>query len=122
MFSQAQTGGMMGVVYKKDIKTPFKNCRVALTTLEKDKKKQKQYKSDPTDDDGKYEIINVPPGVYKVGIITKSGKKPSKTLTVVNIVAGQMLDRSFYYKPRKPLLGYINCFIAVVFFGIILIL
>jgi len=122
MFSQAETGGMMGVVYKKDVKTPFKKCRVALITIVKDKKKEKIYKSEPTDDEGKYEITNIPPGIYKVGIITKSGKKPSKTLTVVNIVGGQILDRSFYYKPRKPLLGYLNCFIAVIFFGIILII
>lgn len=120
--AQEETGSMMGVVYKKDVKTPFKNCQVVLTTLEKDKKKEKQYKSEPTDDNGNYEIKNVPEGVYKAGLITKSGKKPTKTLTVVKIVKGKVLERSFFYKPRKPLLGYINCVIAVIFFGILIII
>jgi hypothetical protein len=120
--AQEQTGTMMGVVYKKDIKTPFKKCRVVLMTIEKDKEKEKRYQSEPTDDNGNYEIKEVPAGVYKVGLITKSGKKPTKTLTVVNIVAGQVLERSFFYKPRKPLLAYWNCFIAVIFFGIFIVL
>ena len=116
------TGSMMGVVYKKDVKTPFKNCWVVLTTIEKDKKKEKQYKSEPTDDNGNYELNNIPTDIYKVGLITKSGKKPTKTLTVVNIVGGKVLERSFFYKPRKPLLGYLNCVFAVIFFGIFIIL
>lgn len=120
--AQEETGSMMGVVYKKDVKTPFKDCRVVLTTLEKDKKKEKQYQSEPTDDNGNFEIKNVPEGVYKAGLITGSGKKPTKTLTIVKIVKGKILERSFFYKPRKPLLGYINCVLAVIFFGILIII
>jgi len=118
-------GHMMGVVYKKDVKEPYKNIRVALTRIDKKTEKGEEeevYKSDPTDDEGRYQIKNVPAGVYKAGLITKSGKKPSKTLTVVKIVADQTLERSFFWKGRKPLLGYINCWIAIIFFGIILIL
>lgn len=120
--AQEGTGTMMGVVYKKDVKTPFKNCQVVLTTLEKDKKKEKHYKSEPTDDNGNYEIKDVPEGIYKAGLITKSGKKPTKTLTIVKIVNGKVLERSFFYKPRKPLLGYMNCVIAVIFVGILIII
>lgn len=121
LFTQNNMGQMMGIVYKKDVKTPYKDCRVVLISLEKDKNKRKEYKSNPTDKDGKYEIQNVPPGVYKVGIIRKGGNKSRKTLTVVNIIGGKTLDRSFFYKPKKPLLGYLNCFIAVIFFGIFIV-
>ena len=120
--AQEESGSMMGVVYKKDVKTPFKNCQVVLTTLEKDKKKEKHYKSEPADDNGNYEIKDVPAGIYKAGLITKSGKKPTKTLTIVKIVKGKVLERSFFYKPRKPLLGYINCVIAIIFVGILIII
>ena len=117
-------GHMMGIIYKKNVESPYKGIRVVLTRIEKEKKEgeEEKYESEPSDDEGRYQINDVPVGVYKVGLITKSGKKPNKTLTVVNIVADQTLERSFFWKPRKPLLGFLNCFIAVIFFGIILIL
>jgi len=120
--AQEETGSIIGIVYKKDIKTPLKGCQVVLTTLEKDKNKQKQYKSEPSDDNGNYEIKNVPEGIYKAGLIIKSRNKPTKTLTIVKIIQGKTLERSFFYKPRKPLLGYINCVLAVIFFGIVLVI
>ena len=119
---EESTGAMRGVVYKKDVKTPLKNFRVVLTTIEKDKKKEKKYESQPTDDNGNYELNNIPADVYKVGLVKKSGSNPTKTLAVVKIQAGKILERSFFYKPRKPLLAYINCVLAVIFAGILLII
>ena len=117
-------GHMMGIIYKKDVKNPYKGVRVVLTRIEKEKKEgeEEKYESDPSDDEGNYQLTNIPVGVYKAGLILKSGKKPHKTLTVVSIVADQTLERSFFWKPRKPLLGLLTCFIAVIFFGIILVL
>ena len=125
-FAQAavQTGHIMGVIFKKDIKSPYGGIRVVLTKIEKEKKEgeEEKYESDPSDDDGNYQLRDIPVGVYKVGLVTKSGKKPNKTLTVVNIAADQTLERSFFWKPRQSLLGILTCFIAVIFFGIILVL
>lgn len=123
VFSQEDnTGTIRGVIYKKDVKTPIKNYRVVLTTIEKDKEKEKRYESEPSDDNGNYELLNVPADIYKVGLVKKSGNKPTKTLTVVNVQGGKILERDFFYKPRKPLLGYINCVFAVLFVGILVII
>jgi hypothetical protein len=118
-------GHLMGIIYKKNVKNPYKGVRVVLTRIEKDKKKdeeEERYESEPSDSDGNYQLRDIPVGVYKIGLVLKSGKKPNKTLTVVNIVADQTLERSFFWKPRKPLLGILTCSIAIIFFGIILIL
>jgi hypothetical protein len=125
--AEEPVGSMKGVVYKKNGQEPFKDCKVVLERVEKDKDKQEQrkreYESEPTDDMGEYVLPDIPEGVYKVRLIRPSGKKSRKSLTVVNIVAGQTIERSFYIRPKKIFAGYYEpCVGFILLFGLVLLL
>jgi hypothetical protein len=66
-------GHLQGIVYESDGTTPLKDAGIVLEYLEKGKKTETEFKSNITDDTGKYKIENVPVGKYR-GKIMLNGK------------------------------------------------
>jgi len=116
--AQAQnTGSVTGFVYDGDGKSPIDEA-VVILKLAKDKKDGKEYKSEPTQETGDYRIEDLPAGIYVAAVRIKSGKVYN-TLSVLKIVAGKRLIRSFYLTPERPLawLWYNPCGLAMILSG-----
>ena len=111
------TGSVTGFVYDGDGKSPIKEA-VVILKLAKDKKDGKEYKSEPTQETGDYRIEGLPAGIYVAAVRIKSGKVYN-TLSVVRIMAGKRLIRSFYLTPERPLawLWYNPCGVAMILSG-----
>jgi hypothetical protein len=62
-------GGLVGHIYNEDMKTPVTNAVVKLRNLAN----QKEYSSEPTDQDGMYKIPAVEEGRYVMGVLGPSG-------------------------------------------------
>lgn len=119
--AEVKTGNIKGFLYEKDGKSPCKKCLIILEKVGKEYGDRK-YKSQPTGDNGEYQLNNIPEGVYKVSLIPKDGKKGLKTLTVVKIKADQTIDRSFLKKRKRPFFIYIPCIIALGLAGVFFII
>jgi hypothetical protein len=62
-------GVLVGHIYNEDMKTPVSNAVVKLRNLAT----QKEYSSEPTDQDGMYKIPAVEEGRYVMGVLGPSG-------------------------------------------------
>ena len=102
---EIQTGVMMGYVYEKDGKTPIKNAIVIIrNTLTGE-----EFSSRPTDNTGRYEIYNIPEGIYHVKVYLDK-KHQYNQRVLPRIEKGKTLILSFNIKKRTPfLIGCIKC-------------
>ncbi len=97
---QADLGNLMGFVYKEDGKKPIKNAQIIIVHLES----KKEFKSNITDKNGDYKIMNLPAGEYQVNILYKD--KPYKLKRIdfyVRIFSGKTTFISFSLKKAYPL-------------------
>ena len=119
---QSENGNLMGFVYDQDGKTPLKEARVILKKV-KAKKSDKTYKSDPTGETGDYKMENIPEGKYRAAIEVKNGKM-YHTLSVVNVIGGKTVIRSFHLAPKRPFFAFIiePCSLAMAIAGTALII
>jgi hypothetical protein len=109
-------GSVAGFIYDGDGESPIKEARVILKSVNGDQKKE--FESEPTGDTGAYQVLNLPVGNYVAAVRIKSGKVYT-TLSLVKIVAGKRLIRSFYLTPERPLamLWKNPCGIALILSG-----
>jgi len=97
---QADLGNLMGFLYKEDGKKPIKNAQVVITHRET----KKEFKSNITDKNGDYKIMNLPAGEYQVNIRYKD--KPYKVKRIdfyVRIFPGKTTFISFSLKKSYPI-------------------
>lgn len=95
-------GHLEGIVYESDGKTPLKDTRIILELFERGKKTDTEYKSNITDDSGKYKLENVPVGKYRGKIVLK-GKhyKIKKVDFYVHVIKNETNFVSFALKRRQ---------------------
>lgn len=120
--ADASIGNLMGFVYDKDGKTPLEEASVLLKKVNS-KKGKNEYRSAPTGETGDYKLSDIPVGKYKVAIVVKSGKI-YRTLSVVNIIGGKTVIRSFHLAPQRPFLAffYEPCGLAMTIAGTALVI
>jgi hypothetical protein len=62
-------GSLVGFIYAKDMRTPVRNAIVKLRNIAKGT----DYESEPTDDNGMYEITGIEEGRYIMGVTAQNG-------------------------------------------------
>ena len=67
--STTQVGSLKGAIYEDDFESRVEDAVVKLRNI----LTGKEYKSEPTDNNGAYEIKNIEQGRYVIGIITQEG-------------------------------------------------
>jgi len=65
----AESGLLTGFIYNEDLETPLKNAVVKIRNVENGR----EFQSDPTNEDGMYEIKNIEEGRYVIGVATDQG-------------------------------------------------
>ena len=109
LLAQARTGNLIGYVYEKDGKTPVKNAIVKIKNITTGQ----EFESEPTDESGAYKIMNVPVGVYLIGVIV--GKEKYNINALVEIKEKETAKLSVILIKKKALIAGIfplPCFAA----------
>ena len=102
---EVQTGVMMGYVYDKDGEKPIKNAIVVIRNT----RTGEEFSSRPTDNTGRYEIYNIPEGIYHVRVYLDKKHQYNQRI-LPRIEKGKVLILSFNIKKKTPfLLGCIKC-------------
>jgi len=105
---EVKIGDLMGFIYTKDCKTPVKDAQVILTRVKKDKDKEEEYtgekvfKSNITDSNGDYKLIDVPVGNYKISIkLDNKNYKVKRIDFLATIIEGKTSYMSFCLKIKR---------------------
>ena len=105
---EVKIGDLMGFLYTKDCKTPVKGAQVILTRVKKDKDKEEEYtgekvfKSNITDSNGDYKLIDIPVGNYKISIkLDNKNYKVKRIDFLATIIEGKTSYMSFCLKIKR---------------------
>jgi hypothetical protein len=103
---EVKVGSLMGFLYTKDCKTPVKGAQVILTRVKKDKDEEytgeKVFKSNITDSNGDYKLIDIPVGNYKISIkLDNKNYKVKKIDFLATIIEGKTSYMSFCLKIKR---------------------
>lgn len=105
---EVKIGNLMGFLYTKDCKTPVKGAQVILTRVKKDKDKEEKYtgekvfKTEITDSNGDYKLIDIPIGNYKISIkLDNKNYKVKKIDFLATIIEGKTSYMSFCLKIKR---------------------
>ena len=103
---EVKVGNLMGFLYTKDCKTPVKDAQVILTRVKKDKEEEytgeKVFKSNITDSNGDYKLIDIPVGNYKISIkLDNKNYKVKKIDFLATIIEGKTSYMSFCLKIKR---------------------
>lgn len=106
---EVKIGDLMGFIYTKDCKTPVKDAQVILTRVKKDKDNneeeytgEKVFKSNITDSNGDYKLIDVPVGNYKISIkLDNKNYKVKRIDFLATIIEGKTSYMSFCLKIKR---------------------
>jgi len=100
LIPQTEDGGkLIGFIYKSDKKTPLKDTKVILVSLDGNRR----YESNITDDKGDYTFENIPEGSYNVYLeINDKEFKIQRVDFVVHIESGKTSFMSFSINKRFP--------------------
>ena len=103
---EVKVGSLMGFLYTKDCKTPVKDAQVILTRVKKDKeeeyKGEKLFKSNITDSNGDYKLIDIPVGNYKISIkLDNKNYKVKRIDFLATIIEGKTSYMSFCLKIKR---------------------
>ncbi len=118
--AQAPSGSVKGQVFHDDGFTPYSGCVILLENVNENLS-DIEYRSEPADDSGYYSIVSVPPGIYKVKLVRPNKKKARKTLTIVHVVSGEIVDHSIFDRSKKASLGFLKSpctFLTVLLTGV----
>jgi len=107
LVAQLAGGTVKGQVFHKDGMTPYGGCVILLENVDS-RTSDIIYRSDPTDDSGNYTLGNVPPGIYKVKLLRPQTRKARKTLTIVHVVSGQIVEHSIFDRARTGSMGFLK--------------
>lgn len=104
--NEVKVGSLMGFLYTKDCKTPVKGAQVILTRVKKDKDEEytgeKVFKSNITDSNGDYKLIDIPVGNYKISIkLDNKNYKVKKIDFLATIIEGKTSYMSFCLKIKR---------------------
>ena len=109
LLAQIATGNLTGYVYEKDGKTPVKNAIVKIKNITTGQ----EFESEPTDETGAYKIMNIPVGVYLIGVVV--GKEKYNINALVEIKEKETAKLSVILIKKKALVAGIfplPCFVA----------
>jgi len=105
---EVKVGDLMGFLYTKDCKTPVKGAQVILTRVKNDKDKEEGYtgekvfKSNITDSNGDYKLIDIPVGNYKISIkLDNKNYKVKRIDFLATIIEGKTSYMSFCLKIKR---------------------